>query len=108
MDSIEIPAFEDGGLWANPFVIGEGWRHFRVGSCTGAYRATKQAYEILAITNNKPGNGHLEAALAWFYKSCRRDKRVLIVKEVMHAGLREKLCIYGFTCKIASDYIKRF
>lgn len=108
MADIEVPPFEDGGLWKNPFVMGEGWRLFRVGTSHGTYRATKDAYEILAIGNDQPGNGHLEAALAWFYKSCKRDKRNLIVKEVMHEGLRLKLIKYGFTCKIAKDYIKRF
>jgi hypothetical protein len=108
MGTLEIPSFEDRGLWNNPFVIGEGWRHYRVGTCTGAYRATKEAYEILAITNDKPGNGHVEAALAWFYKSCKAQKRVLIVKEVMEKKLEQKLIKYGFTCKSGNDYIKRF
>lgn len=108
MDTIEVPAFEDGGLWKNPFVIGEGWRLFRVGTCHGTYRATKDAYEILAMANDKPGNGHVEAMLSWFYKSCKRDKRVFIIKEVMDEGLRQKLIKQGFTCKIGKDYIKRF
>lgn len=108
MDSIKVPPFEDGGLWQNPFAIGEGWRHYRVGTCNGLYRATKTEYEILAISNDKPGNGHVEAAMVWFFKSCKRDKRNLVVREIFNKSLAEKLCRLGFTCKIGNDYIKRF
>lgn len=108
MENVKVPVFEDGGLWQNPFVIGEGWRHFRVGTCTGAYRDAVQAFEILAISNDAPGNGHVEAALAHFFKSCKKHSKHLIIKEVINPGLRDKLCRLGFTCKIDNDYIKRF
>lgn len=110
MDSVEsrIPPFEDGGLWKNPLVIGEGWRHYRVGTCTGAYRDAIQSFEILAIANSKPGNGHVEAMLAYFFKSCEKYSKHVIVKEVINTSLRDKLCKLGFTCMIDNDYIKRF
>lgn len=112
MDSnnkINIPPFEDGGLWKNPLVIGECWRHYRVGTCTGAYRATLTAYEILAISNDVAGNGHVEAMLAWFNTSCKRDKKDLIIKTVLNKGLALKLSKLGFTClNKEEDYIKRF
>ena len=108
MDRIEIPIFEDGGLWKNPLVIGEGWRQFRVGTCKGAYRSTKDAYEILAIDNmDHEGNGHVEAALDWFFLSCVRDQKDLLIKEVFNKRLAAKLARLGFTCKIKDDYIKR-
>jgi len=108
VSSKDIPLFQDGGLWKNPFAIGEGWRHFRVGTCAGLYRCAVGAYEILAIKNDKPGNGNVEAALAWFMASCKRDKRDLIIKEVLNKNLAIKLAKLGFTCKSKDDYIKRF
>lgn len=108
MDNIKVPQFEDGGPWKNPLVIGEGWRHYRVGTCTGAYRSRGMAYEILTIANDKPGNGHVEAMLAWFFKSCKRDKMNLIIREVTNKGLVIKLSRLGFTCFAEDNYIKRF
>ena len=108
MDNITVPPFEDGGLWQNPLAVGEGWRHFRVGTCGGLYRDREGAYEILAIFNDKPGNKHVEAAFAHFYASCKRDKRDFIVREVMNEGLATKLARMGFTCLVNDDYIRRF
>lgn len=48
---------------------------FRVGTCDGIYTATPKAYQIIAITNNVPGNGHFEDVLQWFEASCRRDNK---------------------------------
>lgn len=108
MDDVKVPPFEDGGLWKNPLAIGEGWRHFRVGECTGLYRARGSAYEILAVANNNPGNGHVEAALGWFFSSCKRDKMNLVIREVMNKALVIKLARLGFTCYAEDNYIKRF
>lgn len=108
MDSIKIPPFEDGGFWDNPANMGEWWRRFRVGACEGLWRDSGFAYEILAIANDVPGNGHVEATLAHFYKSCKRDKKVLVIREVLNESLRDKLIKNGFTCKQKDDYIRRF
>lgn len=108
MDNITVPPFEDGGLWQNPLAIGENWRHYRVGTCTGLYRDRDKAYEILTITNESPGNKHVEAAFAHFFTSCKRDKRDFIVREVWNPGLAAKLVKMGFTCINDDDYIKRF
>lgn len=108
MDNIKIPPFEDGGTWQNPLAIGQGWRHYRVGTVTGLWRDCDNAYEILAITNDAPGNGHLEATFAHFFASCKRDKRTMIVREVMNQRLAEKLIKMGFTALNEDDYIKRF
>lgn len=107
MPEKNIPEFQDNGLWQNPFAIGDGWRLFRVGTCHGAYRK-RDNWEILAIANDNPGNGCVEVALAYFYKMCKRDKKSLLVHDVMDKRLEAKLISYGFTCKIKNDYIKRF
>lgn len=108
MGDINVPPFEDGGLWANPLAIGQGWRHFRVGTVTGLWRDVDNAYEILTISNDMPGNKHVEAAFAHFYTSCKRDKRNFIVREVWNPGLAAKLAKMGFTALNEDDYIKRF
>lgn len=100
--------FEDGGLWQNPFAIGEGWRHYRVGTCKGLYRSRGTAYEILAVANEQPGNGHVEAMLAWFIKSCKRDKFNLVVRDVVNKKLVAKLARLGFTCYAGDNYVKRY
>lgn len=104
---VETPEFQDRGIWGNPFVIGQGWRLFRVGTCHGTYRR-RTDWEILAIANDNPGNGCVELALAYFYRECKREKKNLLIHEVMDDKLRDKLIRYGFTCKINNDYIKRF
>jgi hypothetical protein len=50
---------------------------FRVGTCRGLYTATKLEYQIIAIENDRPGNGHLQDMFDWFENSCRRDARNL-------------------------------
>lgn len=64
---------------------------FRVGTCEGLYRAEKDHYDILAITNNIPGNGHLNDVFEWFEHSCKRDKKSLRILEVWNSGFRNHL-----------------
>jgi len=108
MDSIKTPPFEDGGLWGHPFNIGEDWRLFRVGTVNGIYRDGNNTYEVLAIQNDEPGNKHVEAAFAYFFTSCKRDKRDFIVRQVWNIGLAAKLSKMGFTCINEDDYIKNY
>jgi hypothetical protein len=109
MGSIEIPSFEDGGLYVNKLLPNwDGWRNFRVGTCTGLWRDAEGAYEILSIINRNPGNKHVEAVFWHFYQSCKRDKRNFIIREVMNPGLAAKLIKLGFTLKTESDYIKHY
>jgi|SRR5882757_3099554 len=58
---------------------------FRVGTCEGLWSATENTYDILAIINNSPGNGHLEDVFEWFEHSCQRDERDL---RVLHCHSR--------------------
>lgn len=109
MVNIEMPPFEDGGLYVNAALPNwDGWRNYRVGTCIGLYRDAGDAYEVLSIINSKPGNKHLEATFAHFYTSCKRDKRDFVIREVMNPKLATKLVKMGFTCKIENDYIKRY
>jgi hypothetical protein len=56
------------------------WKLFRVGTCTGQWRLTPEAYEILSIINDTPNNGHLEDVLEWFEYACKRSKLPLRIR----------------------------
>lgn len=59
-----------------------GFSGFRVGTCEGLWRSTSSHYEILAVVNEKRGNGHFKAMLGWFEQSCKRDNKKLLLREV--------------------------
>ncbi len=67
------------------------WKLFRVGTCEGLWCSTDNSYDILAITNNTPGNGHFTDVLQWFEFSCRRDGKDLRILEVWNKGLKRHL-----------------
>lgn len=67
------------------------WMLFRVGTCEGLWCSTPTSYDILAITNNNPGNGHFNEALKWFEKSCIRDNKALRILEVWNTDLKKHL-----------------
>lgn len=71
--------------------FGTEWLRFRVGTCNGLWCSTDKSYNILAIINNSPGNGHLKDVLQWFEQSCRRDKRSLKIMEVMNPKFKKHL-----------------
>ena len=62
------------------------WNIFKIGTCGGQWSATEDAYIILSFINDEPGNGHLNDVFEWFEHSCKRDKKNLIVMEVMNEG----------------------
>src|ERR1044072_6078329 len=107
-NNIIVPSFEDSGLWGHPLNIGEDWRRFRVGTCSGLYRHRDNAYEMLSISNDYPGNKHVEATFAHFFASCKRDKADFIIRVVINRSLKSKLIERGFTALNEDDYIKRF
>lgn len=67
------------------------WNCFRIGTCEGLWRATKNSYQILAITNNEPGNGHFNDVLEWFQYSCNRDKKHFVILELWNERLSKHL-----------------
>src|SRR5438876_5811544 len=73
--------------------ITEGFSRFRIGTCTGLWRPTEKTYDILAIFNSKPGNGHLQDVFDWFENSCKRDIRALRVLEVNNKRFKEHLLL---------------
>ncbi|MBI3654139.1 MAG: hypothetical protein HY231_24165 [Acidobacteria bacterium] len=87
----------------------DGWQCFRVGTCEGLWRATADAYEILAVINSEPNNGHFEDVLEWFERSCRRDRRTLRIRELLNEEFRRHLMEKrGFIADGKDDLIKRF
>ena len=70
---------------------GEEFKLFRIGTCEGTWNSTDDSYQILAIINNKPGNGHFEDVLQWFEYSANRDKRKFRILEVWNEKLKKHL-----------------
>lgn len=64
---------------------------FRIGTIEGSWRCTKDSYDILAIINSKPGNGHLKDVFDWFEQSCRRDNKCLRVLELWNKEFKQYL-----------------
>lgn len=94
--------------WNNPFNNQE-WLLFRVGTCYGQWRSTDTDYEILAIANENPGNGDFDTTMEYFYVSCKRDKRNLIIREVWNTAFKKHLINKrGFEKLNKTDVIKRF
>lgn len=105
---VSKPLYFEDAEWENPLAQSEGWRLFRVGTVEGAWRCTNAAYEILAIVNHAPGNGHVEATISHFTASCKRDNKDLIVREMMNNQFAMALVKRGFTFINKNDLIKRF
>ncbi len=64
---------------------------FKVGTCEGLYSFDGNSYQILAITNDQPNNGHFEDVLEWFEHSCKRDKKNLMILEVWNLKFKKHL-----------------
>lgn len=90
--------------WLNPF-NDEGWQEFAVGTCKGQWRTTPEAYEILAIINDSPGNGDFGHTLDYFYTSCKRDGKYLRIRELFNERLAGHLLKRGFV-KDGDDMVK--
>lgn len=58
------------------------YKQFRIGTIEGLWGVTPVSYDILAITNKEPGNGHLQDVFDWFEMSCKRDNKNLRILEV--------------------------
>lgn len=105
---VNKPVYFEDADWPNPLAKAEGWRLFRVGTVEGAWRCDINAYEILAIVNHAPGNGHLDIALGHFTASCKRDNKNLIIREMMNQQFAFALIRRGFTFLNKKDLIRRF
>lgn len=65
--------------------------------------------KILSVINDVPGNGHFNDVLEWFENSCKRDGRLLRVREVWNKGLlTHMLTKRGFVHESGDNLIKQF
>ena len=64
---------------------------FKIGTCEGLWRATAKTYDILAIINTEPGNGHFIDVLEWFEQSCQRDQKDFQILEIWNEGFKKHL-----------------
>lgn len=88
--------------------IDESFTKFRIGTCEGLWRCVDDAYEILAVTNNVPGNGHFDDVLQWFEFACKRDGKALRIMEVWNKALKMHLILKrGFSNHGIDHVIKR-
>ncbi len=76
----------------------------------GCWKCEGASYKILAVINNSPGNGHLTDVLEWFERSCRRDKKSLMICEFfLNKGFKKHLIEKrGFENYGVDDVIKKF
>jgi hypothetical protein len=87
---------------------GRDWMAFRVGTCEGLWASVGDAYEILAVKNSNPGNGHFNDVLQWFENSCKRDKKALRIMEVMNESFLKHLVEKRGFEALGDDAIKKF
>jgi hypothetical protein len=81
---------------------------FRVGTCEGLWASTDISYDILAIINNQPGNGHLIDVLQWFEQSCRRDKKAFGILKVWNRRFKKHLIDKHSFIDIGNDNIIKY
>lgn len=81
----EVADYEDSLGFSND------WMAFRVGTCEGLWHSTERSYDILAVVNTCPGNGHFNDVLQWFENSCIRDKKNLRIIEVFNSDFKRHL-----------------
>lgn len=84
-------SFECGGECAKGMFGSSGFQKFRVGTCEGLWRCNKDTYEILAVANRTPKNGHFDDLLDWFENSCKRDKKKLAFLQIFNKKLMRHL-----------------
>ena len=82
---------------------------YRIGTCEGQYTWAPGYYAIVSVINKKPGNGHLDDVFEWFENSCRRDKKALMVLELMNPRFYQHLVEKrGFVPAGGDNLIKTF
>jgi len=75
------------GLWGPKL----GLIAWKVGTVHGLYYCSEQTYQIIAVINDIPNNGHLDDAFEWFEQSCKRDGRRLEITEFLNPSFAEHL-----------------
>lgn len=64
---------------------------FIVGTCRGMYIIDDSAYDLWAIGNSRPGNGHFDDVLQWFEFFCNRDNKDFIISRIENTKFRSHL-----------------
>jgi len=80
---------------------------FKVGTCHGLYYQTKEAVCLLAVMNNKKGNGHFTDVLEWFEFSAKRQGLYFDVVDVMNMRLRKHLMDKQGFVAIGRDHLRK-
>lgn len=93
---------------ACPWPRNEAIMLFRIGTCEGQWMATDNAYCIISVINNVPGNGHLDDVFEWFENSCKRDKKALIVMELMNDRFKKHLLLKRGFSDMGKDNVIKF
>lgn len=70
---------------------GLSFMEYRVGTVTGQWGSCSDSFFILSFLNHEPGNGHLDDVFEWFYNSCKRDGKNLIILECMNDAFKKHL-----------------
>lgn len=94
-----------------PWSRNPAYQCFRVGTCEGQWFCSDaaNAYCILTIINNQPGNGHLEDVFEYFIRSCKRDRKSLMVLEIMNGRFKKHLIEKrGFIPMMGTDHLIKF
>lgn len=92
-----------------PWPLSDEYMVYRIGTCHGLWFAEDGAYNILAVSNDDPGNGHFEDVMEWFENSCRRDNYDLKVLECWNQELKYHLMTKrGFENYDEDNLIKKF
>ena len=83
--------------------------YYRVGTCRGIYSFDANTYTIIAVENDNKGNGHIQDVFDWFENSCKRDKKNLMVAEIMNKNFMKHLIDKrGFKAINGNNVIKIF
>lgn len=84
------------------------WKLFKVGTCEGQFRVTPEAYEILSVINESPGNGHFDDVLQWFEYACKRSRLPLRIIAFTNEGFKKHLIAKRGFVAFGNDVEKTF
>jgi len=89
--------------------IDENFVKFRIGTCEGLWTTTERTFDILAVTNDEPGNGHFDDVLQWFEYACKRDQKDFRILEVWNKAFKKHLLTKrGFKPEGLDHVVKKF
>ena len=83
----------------------DGYIAFKVGTVNGIWLSDKEAIIILAVMNNKPGNGHFVDLFDWFEVACIQAELPLIFKEV--DNLKEEMPSLQLSGTLAKHLVEK-